>query len=47
MKDGTFTTRTIKFIAEDMDKKIAKELSKKPPVIQRSGPVLQPNPYNE
>ena len=47
MKDGTFTTRTIKFIAEDMDKKIATELSKRPPVLKKEGPVLQPNPYNE
>jgi hypothetical protein len=47
MKDGTFTTKTIKFIAEDMDKKIATELSKRPPVLKKEGPVLQPNPYNE
>ena len=47
MKGGNFSTKTIRFIADDMDKKLAQDLSKKAPVLQKSGPVLQPNPNND
>ena len=35
MKGGNFNTKTIRFIADDMDKKLAQDLSKRAPVLQK------------